>query len=99
MDEKFHAAWYELAQQAPIGVLRSRDRVVLELAVRVLYAIRNSDVIKPALASQLSKCLASMGMTPGDASKVFAPQERPANPFGKFAHKAKAAAGAAKRVS
>lgn len=91
MDKKFHATWHELVWQAPVDVLRSRDRAVLEIAVRVLYAIRNSDKLEAALVSQLTKCLSSMGMTPSDASKVHAPHERKENPFAKYASKTKEA--------
>lgn len=91
MDKKFHATWFEIAEQAPVNVLRSRDRTLLELAVRVLYAIRNTDKLEAAMVSQLNKCLSSMGMTPSDASRVNANQEKPDNPFAKFGRKAKQA--------
>jgi hypothetical protein len=91
MDVKYHATWYELVDQAPVDVLRSRDRTVLEIAVRVLYAIRHTDKVEAALISQLNKCLSSMGMTPSDASKVHAPHEKEENPFAEFASKTKEA--------
>lgn len=96
MDVKLHATWFELADQAPVNVLRSRDRTVLELAVRVLYAIRNSEKLEAAMVSQLNKCLSSMGMTPTDASRVYAPNEKPDNPFTKFGRKAKQASKSAR---
>jgi hypothetical protein len=96
MGEHMHATWYELIEHSPLNVLKSRDRIILELAVRVLYAIRLSDVPDTALVSQLKGCLSSMGMTPADASKVHAPQEKPANPFAKFAGKASEARAARK---
>lgn len=87
MDPKFHATWYELIDQAPVNVLRSADRAILEIAVRTLYAIRNSVKLEAALVSQLTKCLSSMGMTPSDRSKVHAPKDKDPNPFAKYASK------------
>lgn len=91
MHLKFHAIWYEVAGYAPVDVLRSRDRIILELAVRVLYTIRSADKVEAAMSSQLKACLSSMGMTPSDASKVHAPHERKENPFAKYASKTKEA--------
>jgi hypothetical protein len=88
MPERLHALWYELIEHAPIDVLRSRDRLIVELAVRVLAAIRAEESPDPALVSQLKGCLSAMGMTPADASKVHAPKEKVENPFAEFASKA-----------
>lgn len=86
-----HATWHELAEQAPLNVLRSADRALLEMATRLLYNFRAlpfTVLPEPALIGQLIKCLSAMGMTPVDRSKVHAPQEKAENPFAKFASKA-----------
>lgn len=87
---ELHATWYELAEQAPINVLRSADRALLGIAATLLYKIRKTslDDLEPAMIGQLIKCLSAMGMTPVDRSKVHAPQEKVENPFAKFASKA-----------
>jgi hypothetical protein len=86
---ELHATWHELAGQAPINVLRSADRALLEMATRLLFSFRASPILpEPALIGQFLKCLSAMGMTPVDRSKVHAPQDKPDNPFAKFAGKA-----------
>lgn len=87
---ELHATWFELAGQAPMNVLRSADRALLEMATKLLFTFRKlpADVLpEPALIGQFLKCLGAMGMTPVDRSKVHAPQDKPDNPFSKFAHK------------
>lgn len=91
MNLELHATWYELAEHAPINVLRSADRALLEMATKLLFNFRRLpfDVLpESALIAQFIKCLSVMGMTPTDRSKVHAPQEKIANPFAKFASKA-----------
>ena len=84
---ELHSIWYELAEHAPLNVLRSADRGILETAARLLFKIRKSLDIEPAIAGQFIKCLSAMGMTPADRSKVHAPKEKAENPFAKFAGK------------
>jgi len=90
LDMDIHATWYELAEQAPIDVLRSADRALLGIAATLLYKIRKTplDKLEPAMIGQLLKCLSAMGMTPADRSKVHAPKEKAENKFAKFASKA-----------
>lgn len=91
MPLELHAIWYELAEHAPLNVLRSADRALLEIACRLLHAIRKSPIlilVEPPLYAQFIKCLSAMGMTPVDRSKVHAPQEKAENRFAKFASKA-----------
>jgi hypothetical protein len=90
MPLELHSIWHELAEHAPLNVLRSADRGLLEVASRLLHAIRIAPllVVEPALYAQFIKCLSAMGMTPVDRSKVHAPQEKADNPFAKFAGKA-----------
>lgn len=96
MPLELHAIWYELAQHAPLNVLRSADRMLLEAAARLTAEVRlpigcSEQGIRQfptATFAQLIKCLSLMGMTPVDRSKVHAPQEKAENPFAKFAGKA-----------
>jgi hypothetical protein len=87
MSEEIQARWFELAEQAPLGVLRSRDRVILECAAYLLHRRRTVTDWPMAEQAQLTKCLSLMGMTPSDASKVHAPKEKPVSAFSKFARK------------
>jgi hypothetical protein len=90
MELELHATWHELADQAPLNVLRSADRALLEVATILLFTIRRTSraALEPAMIGQLLKCLSAMGMTPVDRSKVHAPQEKADNPFAKYASKA-----------
>jgi hypothetical protein len=90
MELELHATWHELADQAPLNVLRSADRALLEVATILLFTIRRTSraALEPAMIGQLLKCLSAMGMTPVDRSKVHAPQEKVDNPFAKYASKA-----------
>jgi len=94
MNLELHGTWHELAEYAPLNVLRSADRALLEMATKLLFNFRRLpfDVLpESALIAQFIKCLSAMGMTPSDRSKVHAPQEKLDNPFAKFAGKAKEA--------
>lgn len=65
-------AWNDLIADAPAGVLTSADRCILELTAALL-AKRRTGALNGFLAQQLRACLASLGMTPADRSKVSAP--------------------------
>lgn len=85
------AVWYELAENAPLQVLRVRDRWLVELACRLKYQERTDPDMSSAKLALLLNCLSRMGMTPSDASKVHAPKEKQESPFSKFARKVSAA--------
>lgn len=91
LPENLHAVWHELIANAPVGVLKSRDRFVLETTVRVLHELRTSSKFQAATGALLHKCLVSLGMTPADASRAHVPTDNAENPFAKFAKKAAAA--------
>lgn len=91
MPEEMHAIWYELAHAAPTGILRNRDRLVLELAVRTLHHMRTVPKFRPGVVSALLRCLIAMGMTPADASRVAGNPESAPNPFAKFKSRVTAA--------
>jgi hypothetical protein len=61
--------WAEVANAIPAGVATKADRLIVELTCRLLIDMR-AKKLTPALASQLRYCLASLGMTPADRSRV-----------------------------
>lgn len=87
MPIEMHAIWNELADIAPLNVLRVRDRWIVETAVRLMYRQRTDDDMPTSKLARLLWCLSHLGMTPSDASKVHAPKEKPDSAFGKFARK------------
>ena len=77
---KVLACWHELSGNAPAGVLTKADRLILELAARLLATVRASGAPQAALSQQLRACLVSMGMTPVDRARVnTGPAEAPAS--------------------
>jgi hypothetical protein len=64
------ALWYEVANMIPPGVATKADKIIVELACRLIIQMRTGRCT-PALASQLRCCLASLGMTPADRSRVL----------------------------
>ena len=70
----FAKAWDYLVRCAPDGVLFDRDRVWLELAAALFVEYRNHGIAEmhPAKLSRLTSMLASLGMSPADASRVHA---------------------------
>jgi hypothetical protein len=67
--------WQELEAAAPAGVLTNADRWLVELACALMFKLR-TDGLTPGVGmtgaelSQLVACLARMGMTPADRSRV-----------------------------
>jgi hypothetical protein len=62
--------WTEFVSQIPEGVAGNSDRVIVEVAVRLLIKMRSKNGFTAAVASQLRCALASLGMTPSDRSRV-----------------------------
>lgn len=91
LPEIFHATWFEIASEAPLDVLRVRDRKLVELVARLTYQLRNDPEIPVGKLALLMQCLSRLGMTPSDASKVHAPKEKSESPFSKFGRKVKEA--------
>jgi len=61
--------WHEIANMAPAGVLTKADRLILEVTCRLVIEMREKR-FSGAIAAQLRCCLASLGMTPADRSRV-----------------------------
>lgn len=70
----FAQAWNLIAKSCPEGVLAERDRIWLELAAALFVEYRNHGIaeLHPAKLSRLTSMLASLGMSPADASRVSA---------------------------
>lgn len=71
LDDACKAAWNELVDIAPAGVLCRFDRVALEIAAVLLAQFRASPSDFPVTKlSRLNALLGQFGMTPSDRSKV-----------------------------
>lgn len=71
----FAQAWKYIAKCCPDGVLTDRDRPYLEIAASLFVQFR-ADPVKfhPAKLARLTAMLASLGMSPADASRVSVPK-------------------------
>ncbi len=61
--------WYEIRRQISPGVLRSADRLIVELLCRLTFKMR-SETITTGETSQLLSCLCHLGMSPADRSRA-----------------------------
>jgi hypothetical protein len=67
------ALWWEVANAIPAGVATKADRLLIELTCRIVAIMREEPArFTSAMAAQLRCCLASLGMTPADRSRVSA---------------------------
>lgn len=67
--------WHELANNAAPGVLTIADRILVELTCRLLARdrdpiLRVKNPLKASERQQIISCLAQMGMTPAQRSKL-----------------------------
>jgi hypothetical protein len=87
--EKQAEIWHELAAQVPPGVLTVADRILVEIACKLIARMRDpKDQLKAAETNQIISCLARMGLTPADRSKIAAKppdSEKPADTFARLA--------------
>jgi hypothetical protein len=81
------AVWDELVGIAPAGVLRSADRLALELAVRLVVQMRtDSGSLTAAGVTALVNVLGKLGLTPAGRVALSVPVAEPVpNPFAKYA--------------
>jgi hypothetical protein len=81
--------WHELASQVPPGVLTVADRILVEITCKLIARMRDpEDQLKAAETNQIISCLARMGLTPADRSKIAAKppdSEKPADTFARLA--------------
>ena len=73
--------WRELAEIVPPGVLGNSDRWIVEIAARLMAKMREAGELGPGQLAQLVGCLARLGMTPADRSRIGAKTKAPENPF------------------
>lgn len=78
----FKQAWNMIVSCCPEGVLADRDRPWVEIAAHLLVQFRaDPAAMHPAKLSRLTAMLASLGMSPADASRVAAAPVRKRNEF------------------
>ena len=91
LTDKQKEVWAEIKNIAHIGVLSDADSIIVEIAARLLSELRENNDLSVGKMSHLIGCLARMGLTPSDRSKVSAPNEkRKKDPWEKFGGKLKA---------
>ena len=61
--------WKELVKRIPDGVLYDCDTYIVELTVRLIEKMRTGTLMTSEV-SQYRGCLASLGLTPADRSRV-----------------------------
>jgi hypothetical protein len=65
------ALWWEIANAIPAGVATKADRLIVEIVCRLTVVMREEPAkFTSSMAAQLRCCLASLGMTPADRSRV-----------------------------
>ena len=88
LDVQDKAAWDEIVSQCCPGVLTGSDRLVVELAARLLAELwETGRDFHNAKLRVLRSMLMSFGMTPADRSKVSVPPKEAINPFAALADK------------
>jgi phage terminase small subunit len=73
-DETHIAAWHELVAMIPSGVLTNADRLIVELTCTLIVSVRTLHTERGDKAL-LKSCLATLGMTPADRSKISVPKQ------------------------
>lgn len=73
-DANLAAIWYEVIAMIPAGVLTGADRILVELTCTLISGLRLSTSQKGDKAL-LKNCLASLGMTPAERSKISIPKQ------------------------
>ena len=64
-------AWDEIVKGAPIGVLTSADRQIVEVLSRLIAECRENFIVFPVQKlARIESMLGKLGMTPADRSKV-----------------------------
>ena len=75
MEPALKKIWRELIRDIAPGVLQQGDRILLEQTTILIGRMReNSDEFTASQHQTLISCLARLGMTPADRSKVVVPK-------------------------
>jgi len=79
------AIWFEIETYALPGVLTGSDRFIMEVLCNLLAEYRKSPVsFKATSMANLIKCLARLGLSPGDRQKFGVEKTDKENEFGMF---------------
>ena len=70
LDDKQKQVWFELSEITPEGVLTDADRIIVEIATRMLTTLRTMGKLSVGEMGHLIGCLARMGLTPVDRAKI-----------------------------
>lgn len=84
--DDLRAIWNELKCQLPEGLAKSADRMMAEIAVRLMFKLRTQG-LNSSETSQLINCLGRLGCSPADRAKCSVPVDNnPKNDdeFGEF---------------
>lgn len=76
LKKKAREVWYELKAEIPPGVATNADRFVFEVLVDLVQRQR-AGTLMAIERTQLLRCLAQMGLTPADRSRVSAIPQKP----------------------
>lgn len=75
--------WEALVERIPKSVLVAADTYIVELTVVQLYLFRqyarNGNLPTASAMAELRKCMASLGMTPADRTRVSGSDDEPAD--------------------
>ena len=79
------AAWREIVERAPMGVLTAADWQSVVIASKLFAEfMRDSEACNAARISKLCSVLGSFGMNPSDRASLSLPQPKAINPFDEF---------------
>lgn len=73
-DANLSAIWYEVISMIPAGVPTASDRIIVELTCSLILGLRHHTSERGDKAL-LKSCLASMGMSPAERSKISIPKK------------------------
>lgn len=82
MTERERECWKLFSEEMPW--LASSDRRLLSVACRLSARMEESQDFGVNALGQLRMCLSSMGGTPSDVSKIYAPEENEEDPAAEF---------------
>jgi phage terminase small subunit len=84
LTDQERATWEEVVRITPARVLTSADRLIVEVTSRLMTKYRADPTFTAAELSKLISCLARLGLTPSDRSKVAVVPEKKPNTFSKW---------------
>ncbi len=80
--DELKAAWRDIVAEIPPACLGSSDRFIIELAAGLVAEWRRDPfTFNAAKYAQLRVTLGTLGLTPGDRSRLKAPEPEPVNEF------------------